>query len=129
MTDSTEYRIDKALALAPAIPSLMIMVLLLFSGADYNYIWFIAVITCWIASYLSTILIGWPIFNVLKRIDQLSLCTLSFIGMLIGALIFTLLMSLFGAYDFPLTLLWGAGFGLFISLPFGLIAGVKGFKH
>jgi len=130
MTDPTEYRIEKALAFAPIIPSAILIIIALVLGSEFNSIGFYIITTCCVVSYLSTILIGWPIFNLLKRVNRLNLCTLSLMGMLAGGLILTLIMmSIFGVNDFLLTLLWGAGFGLFISLPFGLIAGVKVFNN
>lgn len=130
MEEKKTYHIERALAFAPIIPSAILIIIALVLGSEFNSIGFYIITICCVVSYLSTILIGWPIFNVLKRVNQLNLCTLTLMGMLAGGLILTLIMmSIFGADDFLLTLLWGAGFGLYISLPFGLIAGVKVFNH
>lgn len=90
-----------------------------------------------ITSYAGLIIIGIPIFRILRRLGKLNLLTLIFVGGICGVLVFMVFSVLLSfalsskshlAFSIS-SILWGSILGTSVAVVYGLIAGVPMIKY
>ena len=115
----------KAFLIAPLIPVVVACVSI---PLTMSYFWsFVIIFLSALSSYSGTLIFGIPTLKLLKTHGYLNLMTLSLAGTFWGIIVFYLATSLiFGTYnEFNIiTVLYGAVLGFFVSITYGLIAGI-----
>lgn len=120
-------RLRNAYLIAPIVPSVILLVgFRLFDVRVFKFMAFFSVPV----SYIACLLFGMPLISLLKKKHKLNLLNLAVAGAVIGILVFYLFGIGFAAImgsqvsftPDAIQLLWGAGLGLSVAIPFGLIA-------
>ena len=130
----TINRTKLAYILAPAFPTLYMLVMPYISGSAYTGRHDILLVLLFSLpiSYLSCLLFGFPLIAFLRRKDFLNLINVVACGAVMGMLIYCLFGYGFSAFldsyvsnvSLVKVLLWGAILGVMVALPFSLIAGI-----
>ncbi|MFL1407370.1 hypothetical protein ACJO2E_18655 [Marinobacter sp. M1N3S26] len=120
-----------ALVIAPLIPVVAVILLPALLGQQIFGNWLpFAILFGLVTSYLGAIAFGVPLISLLRKFGRLNIISVSLVGAASGSVVLCLSMNLFG---FMLgsqpsvnlaTLVWGAGLGLTVAIPFCLIAGI-----
>ncbi len=125
-------RLWLASTVAPVTPIVVVILVpaLLTQGQAYGNALPMAILFGLLTSYLGTIALGVPQFLMLQRFGRLNLTALSLAGAASGVLVFSCFLYLFGLLlDSQVSIgateiLWGAGLGVMVAVPFSLLSGI-----
>ncbi|MCG7937615.1 MAG: hypothetical protein N0C88_01995 [Candidatus Thiodiazotropha lotti] len=131
------YSVEKALLIAPVVGPLIYCIgaaiLMVFSSSQGSVVAMLAlVLSAGIpVSYIATLIIGLPIYNLLKKKEILTITSLTVSGALAGVIVLALFFSSFKEYGgFELNEFWniaaiGTILGGAVAYTFARISGVK----
>jgi len=125
-------RLCLASTVAPVTPIVAVIIVpaLVTQGQAYGNALPMAILFGLLTSYLGTIALEVPQFLMLQRFGRLNLTALSLAGAASGVLVFSCFLYLLGlmldsqASIGATEVLWGAGLGVMVAVPFSLIAGI-----
>lgn len=126
-------RTKLAYILAPIFPALYMLAIPYLSGSSYTgrHDILLVLLFSLSVSYLSCLLLGFPLVKFLRKRNSLSLVNVVVGGVLLGMLVYyvfgygftALLDSSMESVSLIQVLAWGAALGALVALPFSLIAG------
>lgn len=122
-------RIVLAFLIAPLVPSIYFLMMMEFASKSVIVMMLIYSI---LFSYVPSLLFGIPFISWLQKKHCLSLVNVVIFGAVAGMIVFYVFRFVFAAMlDSSVSLvpgfsdlIWGALLGVFVSLPFSLIAGI-----
>lgn len=130
----TSVRKRLAFAISPSVPTLYLLLMPTILGSEYEdkRVAILVIVLSMLPSYVSCLLVGPAVVRALEKRNALSIVNIMILGAVFGAVAFYLYGFLVAILldsqqeIFPRLsdILWGAMFGISVSLLFGLIAGI-----
>lgn len=127
-------RTHLAYLISPLFPALYLLLLPFFLGASYTgrYDMLLVLVFALPVSYISCLAFGIPLISFLRKKNSLNIINLVTAGAILGLIVFYMFgfgfAELLNSTKKPVPdlkeLLHGAMFGILVSLPFSLIAGI-----